>query len=92
MLVGGKKCWARSVKKWLLKNQPQEVVGFLLLVQPARALHAEIVQPLLGMVIETTHIHLTHLARVRGWAESQVLWYNMHNIRVGVWMVELAAL
>ncbi len=25
MLVAGKKCWARSVKKWLLKNQPQEV-------------------------------------------------------------------
>jgi hypothetical protein len=28
-LAMGKKCWARFVKKWLLKNQPQEVVGFL---------------------------------------------------------------
>jgi hypothetical protein len=33
MLAGGKKCWARSVKKWLLRNQPQEVVSFLPLVQ-----------------------------------------------------------
>jgi hypothetical protein len=30
MLATRKKCWAKSVKKWLLKNQPQEVVGFLL--------------------------------------------------------------
>ncbi len=30
MLTTRKKCWAKSVKKWLLKNQPQEVVGFLL--------------------------------------------------------------
>jgi hypothetical protein len=28
MLTMGKKCWARFVKKWLLKNQPQEVAGF----------------------------------------------------------------
>jgi hypothetical protein len=28
MLVTGKKCWAESVKKWLLKNQPQEVASF----------------------------------------------------------------
>jgi hypothetical protein len=28
MLVVGKKCYARSVKKWLFKNQPHEVVGF----------------------------------------------------------------
>jgi hypothetical protein len=33
MLVAGKKCWARSVKKWLLQNQPQKVVGFLPLAQ-----------------------------------------------------------
>jgi hypothetical protein len=25
MLAVGKKCWAISVKKWLFKNQPQEV-------------------------------------------------------------------
>jgi hypothetical protein len=29
----GKKCWVGSVKKWLFKNQPQEVVGFMPLVQ-----------------------------------------------------------
>jgi hypothetical protein len=33
MFVAGKKCWARFVKKWLLKNQPQEVAGFLLPIQ-----------------------------------------------------------
>jgi hypothetical protein len=33
VLVIRKKCWAGSVKKWLLKNQPKEVVGFLPLVQ-----------------------------------------------------------
>jgi hypothetical protein len=30
----GKKWWAGSMKKWLLKNQPQEVVVFLPLIQP----------------------------------------------------------
>jgi hypothetical protein len=29
MLAMGKKCWTGSVKKWLLKNQPQKVVSFL---------------------------------------------------------------
>jgi hypothetical protein len=33
MLAVGKKCWAGSVKKWLLKNQPEEVVGSLLPIQ-----------------------------------------------------------
>jgi hypothetical protein len=33
MLVAGKKCWARSMKKWLFKNQPLEVVGSLLSIQ-----------------------------------------------------------
>jgi len=33
MLVGGKKCWAKSVKKWLFKHQPEEVVGSLPPVQ-----------------------------------------------------------
>jgi hypothetical protein len=28
MLIAGKKCWAGSVEKWLLHNQPQEVAGF----------------------------------------------------------------
>jgi len=35
MLATGKKCWAGSVKKWLLNNQPQEMTGFLPLVQPS---------------------------------------------------------
>jgi hypothetical protein len=30
MLVTGKKCWVGFVKKWLLKNQPQEVASSLL--------------------------------------------------------------
>jgi hypothetical protein len=47
MLVVGKKCWAGSMKKWLLQNQPQEVVGFL---PPA--------QSLLKMTLQlaTTHV------------------------------------
>jgi hypothetical protein len=34
MLAVGKKCWAKSVKKWLLNNQPEEVVSFLPPIQP----------------------------------------------------------
>jgi hypothetical protein len=30
MFDAGKKCWAESMKKWLLKNQPQEVASFYL--------------------------------------------------------------
>jgi hypothetical protein len=33
MLTVRKKCWAKFVKKWLLKNQPQEVASFLPTVQ-----------------------------------------------------------
>jgi hypothetical protein len=39
-----------------------------------------------------THIHPTHPASVRGWAESLVLWCNTHNVRVGAQMAELAVL
>jgi hypothetical protein len=92
MLVVGKKCWVGSVKKWLLKNQPQEVVGFLPLVQLACSLQAGIAQLPLGMVHGTTHVHSIRLVRVKGWAESRVLWCNMHNVRVGARMAELAAL
>jgi hypothetical protein len=35
MFATGKKCWVKSVKKWLLKNQPQEVAGSLPLIQPS---------------------------------------------------------
>jgi hypothetical protein len=62
------------MKKWLLKNQPQEVASFLPLVQPSlemapqlaatRALQVSIVQPALEMTLETTHIHLTRLVGV----------------------------
>ncbi len=34
IFVAGKKYWAGFVKKWLLQNQPQEVIGFLPPVQP----------------------------------------------------------
>jgi hypothetical protein len=33
MLVAGKKCWVGSVKKWLFKNQPEEVASSLLSIQ-----------------------------------------------------------
>jgi hypothetical protein len=33
MLVTGKTCWARFVKKWLFKNQPHEVACFLPSIQ-----------------------------------------------------------
>jgi hypothetical protein len=102
MLVTGKKCWVGFVKKWLFKNQPQEVVGFLppiqsplqTMLQPAtaRVLQTKTTQPPLGTALWTTHIHPTPLAGVKGWAESQVLWCNMHNIRVGARMAELAML
>jgi hypothetical protein len=57
-----------------------------------RALQAGTSQPLLGMVPRTTHIHPTHLIGVRGWAKSQVLWCNVHNVQVGAQMAKLAAL
>ncbi len=41
------------------------------------------IQPPLGMVPRTMHIHPTRLAWVRGWAENQVPWCNAHNVRVG---------
>ncbi len=56
------------------------------------ALEVGTAQQQLGTVLGTTHIHLTCLAGVRGWAESQVLWCNTHNVRVGVRMVKLATL
>ncbi len=56
MLATRKKCWVGFVKKWLLRNQPQKVVGFLppvqllleMVPQPAmtHALHAETTQPI----------------------------------------------
>ncbi len=102
MLVVRKKCWAGSVKKWVLKNQPEEVAGFLPPVQPllktapqlstTHALQAEIVQPSLGTILRTMNIHPTCLAGVRGWAENQVLWCNLHNVRVGAQMVKLVVL
>jgi hypothetical protein len=56
MLATGKKCWAGSMKQWLFRNQPQEVAGFLPLVQPSlemapqlvatHALHAMTTQPI----------------------------------------------
>jgi len=57
-----------------------------------RVLEAKTTQLLLGTVPGTTHIHSTHLTRVRGWAESQVLWCNARNTQVGAQMVKLAML
>jgi hypothetical protein len=74
MLVAGKKCWVGFVKKWLFQNQPQEVVGFLLLVQSpletifqlaaTRALQVGTTELPLGIVLGSTHIHPTCLARL----------------------------
>jgi len=74
MLVTGKKCWVGSMKKWLLQNQPQEVVGFLpptqsslgmtLQLTVTRVLQAGTTELLLGTVPGSTHIHLTCLARL----------------------------
>jgi hypothetical protein len=74
MLVAGKKCWVGSVKKWLLQNQPQEVVGFLpstqsplettLQLAMTRALQAGTIELPLGTVLGSTHIHPTYLARL----------------------------
>ncbi len=33
MLAAGKKCWVRFVKKWLFKNQPEEMAGSLFPIQ-----------------------------------------------------------
>ncbi len=93
MLAAGKKCWAGSVKKWLLQDQPQEVVGFLPPIQPplettlqlvvTRALQSRTAQSLLGTIPEIMHIHPIRLTRLRGWVENQVPWCNVHNVRVG---------
>ncbi len=74
MLVAGKKCWARSMKKWLFQNEPQEVAGFLPLAQSplettlhlaaTRALQAGTTELPLGTIPRSTHIHLTCLAKL----------------------------
>ncbi len=67
----------------LLETAPQPAVARALQVKEfamARVLQVGIVQSSLGMALGTTHIHLTHLAGVRGWAENQILWCNAHYI------------
>jgi len=78
------------------------VVGFLPPVQSllettpqlttTRALQAETTQLPLGIVPGTTHIHLTRLTRVRGWAGSKVFCCNAHNVRMGAQMAKLTTL
>jgi hypothetical protein len=75
MLTVGKKCWVGSVKKWLFKNQPQEVACFLPMVQPSLetalqlattcALQTKTTQLSLETTPRTTHIHPTRLVGVR---------------------------
>ncbi len=74
MLVVGKKCWAGSMKKCLLHNQPQEVVGFLpptqsplettLQLTTTHVPQVRTIQSLLRTVIGSTHIHSTRLVRL----------------------------
>ncbi len=78
------------------------MAGSLPLVQPSletvlqpvvtHALQARIVQLPLETAPGAMHIHPTHLVQVRGWAESQMLWCNMHNVEMGVRMAKLATL
>ncbi len=66
MLTIGKNCWAKSVKKWLLQNQPHEVASFLPPSQPplettpqlvvTHAFKAGTIQSSLGIVLEITYI------------------------------------
>jgi hypothetical protein len=76
----GKKMLGWIDEKMATPESAQEVANFLSLVQPllekapqlatTRALHAMIAQLPLGIIPGTTHIHLTCLARVKGWAKS----------------------
>jgi len=76
MLVVGKKCWVASVKKWLFKHQPQEVVGSLppvqlsleTMFQPTvtHVFQARIAQSSLEMALGAMHIHPTRLVQVKG--------------------------
>jgi hypothetical protein len=102
MLVAGKKCWAGFVKKMATQESALGGGRFLPLVQSSlktapqlattRAFQAGTTQSPLGMVPGTTHIHPTHLAGVKGWVESQILWCNVHNVWVGAQIAKLAAL
>ncbi len=58
----------------------------------ACALQVGTTQLSLGIAPGTTHIHPTSLARVKGWAKNQVFQCNVHYVRVGARMAELAAL
>ncbi len=94
MLVAGKKCWVGSVKKWLLQNQPQKVIGFLpptqsllettLQLAMTRALQAGTTELLLGIVPRSTHIHLTYLTRLVQPVGSRSMTRGPINQEVGI--------
>ncbi len=78
-----------------LETEPQPVAAHVQQVDEptmTRALQARTTQPSLGMAPRTMHIHPTYLIGVKGWAESQILWCNVHNVRVGARMAEPTAL
>ncbi len=56
------------------------------------AFQTRTIQLSLGTVPWSMHKHSTRLTRVRGWAESEILCYNVHNVRMGVQMAKLAML
>jgi hypothetical protein len=62
MLAAGNKCWARSVKKWLLKNQPQKVASFLPLVQPLLEMTP---QPTSTRVLQVEELATAHDLQVK---------------------------
>jgi hypothetical protein len=53
---------------------------------------ARTIQLSLGTVPGSTHIYPTRLTKVRGWAKSEILCYNVHNIQMGTQMAKLAML
>jgi hypothetical protein len=57
MLDAGKKCWVGYVKKWLFKNQPQEVASFLPPVQPPLEMAPQLVATYALQVEEPTMAH-----------------------------------
>jgi hypothetical protein len=44
------------------------------------------------MTIVSTYAYVMKMYTLTSWVESQVLWCNVHNVWVGVRMIELVAL
>jgi hypothetical protein len=69
MLAAGKKCWARSVKKWLFKIQPHEV-AILLPVQPSLKMAP---QPTMVRALQVEEPTVAHVLQVKEPTTARVL-------------------